>query len=1615
MNQQKLDYQNNQNGQEANQLDERGQLGEDFDESLTEKVVEQLLKQKDKQTKVPLIEKISINYIMNTIEKEHFSKLESAFFNYGKKGVSILEFIKIFLELNQFKTEENIYYLMALVDLYQQIQQNMKEERIIKFSDFTDFYYKFFQEKQQISENKVQTYLMPPQKIIDSNFQNQREIDIDPPIIIGQNEQDFLRLNIETLRFDSLKHRSDNNIKGYLAEELDQMITLDSLSGLLNMYNTNAYITYQLKPANYSVELTTVIVSFAYSNSEQRIGASLKDCTLVFWEKSDDFKFQKQFSTVAFIEDYSTDIWHLEQSKMWITTNRLNQIYIWNLLDEKLQETIQTNTFIKGNIIQAIEITHIKLVAIASVDKQITFWNFYNKQMMLCLPVKDSGIHNLQYSYNHQMIITAGYEQIIYLYSIDPVNIEYRQEGRLIGHSSMVTALQQIQNTEMIASADDQGVLKIWDIRSFGCLQTIQLFIKSTINQIQYMPQKQVLCLLSSRLGFINFDNKNNLESKQMIKKQPSQEWPINVDFDMKNQQIVVCTSKDIRTYDGLTGRMKKLIKGISREKSEITNFCFINQSNHFIITDDKGSSHLFEYPNTSNKTKLHSHQRDITQMRIDFKNKLIITVAKDSQIIIQKINKTGQNELKRVFKNAHHGKGINQLEFSYYHNLLFTGSDSNEIFIYDYEYLKCIGTIILPNNSTPTQIHLINGFSVLAIATIDCFIYLIHIQSNENYNLSFKLLQIIDLQYPQRNTYEHLSQYFNSSLIQNFRSSTENMHHNLSQLALSSKLSSNKLSQSISKSPRTMNLQHIDISKSNSSMMVKQNEKPQQEIQDQTSYPNKMIANNSKENKLCLYVGLNSGQIDLYDISQVIEKNNIKIRPSCENSKKNFNPFRNITEEFKVFSEKAEQNRFFMQNILIQRDMQWQDIIDSTSNQVTKIKSQRVHKASLNSMKILSLNRQNYIVTCSNDGYFKIFDFNLNEQTNTNVNHPLPMNWNLKLSILYEQQRQFYFTVSILELMCKKFDTDKVFSRLNSTKQYLKQILETSIQTAQNQESIMLTQPTITLNTKSKQVNRKNSQSMDLNIQINDENFKQFSRVMTMKNFYTPKDMQFNKIKDQIQAQIRGPSLKQMEAIKRIKELKNKGDLMEQQLQDKDENNDMEVEKKMREQEDRENIVFLLPQYRQKLLKKNDEFQDASEFQKKLEIKQYYLDKLRYQSINQVNKLQHTKTQNEEQTTQLTQNLQINRQKSSLKDISTNLDVKNTSQTIIQNNINVNQSQNESFNNMSTTNNLNTTKMQNIQNSYYHQSVLKKPIQLKNLNSQIQLFSLPSINQSNLANQTYTNQKHIQTNQQLNQSVYPSNQSTQAFGMSNYPSQQMLFSNNFQKQQPNQYILQSQSKIVTQQDINKKGSTNSTPRVQSDFFNYAHQKNLYQEGSSRYQNQLNELSQILTNKNSITEDITLSLRDENCLQQTTQISQTQACKINSQKNKVQLLKRMEERNKLNDIIKNLNQKLINSKHYSQNKVKSQNLLPQQTINKQNINNVNSASSQKIELSFFQMPSPINSEIVGQQIIDSYKINNNFNPYTNRQNITKPIRARQLQSLSQNPSQVASINNLSQQ
>lgn len=49
-----------------------------------------------------------------------------------------------------------------------------------------------------------------------------------------------------------------------------------------------------------------------WSNREGRIGVTMKDVSLAFWDWSDQFSYQKSFSVSQFVTDYQSQIWYLD-------------------------------------------------------------------------------------------------------------------------------------------------------------------------------------------------------------------------------------------------------------------------------------------------------------------------------------------------------------------------------------------------------------------------------------------------------------------------------------------------------------------------------------------------------------------------------------------------------------------------------------------------------------------------------------------------------------------------------------------------------------------------------------------------------------------------------------------------------------------------------------------------------------------------------------------------------------------------------------------------------------------------------------------------------------------------------------------------------------------------------------------------------------------------------------------------------------------------------------------------------------------------------------------------------------------------------------------------------
>jgi len=66
-------------------------------------------------------------------------------------------------------------------------------------------------------------------------------------------------------------------------------------------------------------------------------------------------------------------------------------------------------------------------------------------------------------------------------------------------------------------------------------------------------------------------------------------------------------------------------------------------------------------------------------------------------------------------------------MEVSVYHNILLISSNNNEIYLWDYEYFRVLGVILVEEDSEPTVLTFINGYSLILVGTNRNQIYLIN------------------------------------------------------------------------------------------------------------------------------------------------------------------------------------------------------------------------------------------------------------------------------------------------------------------------------------------------------------------------------------------------------------------------------------------------------------------------------------------------------------------------------------------------------------------------------------------------------------------------------------------------------------------------------------------------------------------------------------------------------------------------------------------------------------------------------------------------------------------------------------------------------------------------
>ena len=86
----------------------------------------------------------------------------------------------------------------------------------------------------------------------------------------------------------------------------------------------------------------------------------------------------------------------------------------------------------------------------------------------------NSACHTLHYNKLTQSLIPLTYSNIVSVYTLQgQFDVEMRFVLR--GHKSIITCVDSVEHNSLIATGDDSGEIRIWELTYMRCIQSIKL------------------------------------------------------------------------------------------------------------------------------------------------------------------------------------------------------------------------------------------------------------------------------------------------------------------------------------------------------------------------------------------------------------------------------------------------------------------------------------------------------------------------------------------------------------------------------------------------------------------------------------------------------------------------------------------------------------------------------------------------------------------------------------------------------------------------------------------------------------------------------------------------------------------------------------------------------------------------------------------------------------------------------------------------------------------------------------------------------------------------------------------------------------------------------------
>ncbi|KAJ1457324.1 WD40-repeat-containing domain protein [Pelagophyceae sp. CCMP2097] len=351
-----------------------------------------------------------------------------------------------------------------------------------------------------------------------------------------------------------------------------------------------------------SFEASKVPGAMCYVESEESLLLACSDKTLNL------FKLQHGTALSKFVEaarwpsqETLTCLTYADSQKVAYSGSTDGTVRAWNLSSQRTVATF------KGHGDEVMDLLHtpgqLDCIISASMDSTVRVWNAYTERQVTSLRGHTKGVSSLAYNAEHRFLVSAGFDHDAYVWSPFHNTLLHR----LKGHRASLVGCHAVEDRHELITADCGGILKLWDLRNFLCIDTFttvhepgdlddlkgfQAFthvkLAPAVGARQDEADHRIVCA-TKRLAF--FD-------QHRVRSEPvTDDVPLRlVILNDVTLTLLVVSESCVKIWDAVRGTLSRTYD--QPTKNEVTAVCLDDRRRKFFLGTSKGEISCHNYAN---------------------------------------------------------------------------------------------------------------------------------------------------------------------------------------------------------------------------------------------------------------------------------------------------------------------------------------------------------------------------------------------------------------------------------------------------------------------------------------------------------------------------------------------------------------------------------------------------------------------------------------------------------------------------------------------------------------------------------------------------------------------------------------------------------------------------------------------------------------------------------------------------------------------------------------------------------------------------------------------------------------------------------------------------------